>query len=257
MKQIWIIILFTVCSSAYSQITILDKYPFSNNEEVVYDAVYKWGLIEIHAGTVNFHVDSLQEDGISIYHFQSTGITKSKYDWIFKIRDTFQSKVRTEGFKPQYYQRNTLERDYQVNNEIYFQENEGRIYMQLENNKEGIRQKIIPYSTKLLDLQTAVYYARLLNFKEAQMGDTFRFDIIIDGQNYTIPIRYEGKELVYLSNGKNYSCYRISTQVIEGTIFKSGQTIKVWVSDDGRQIPVKVDAPIIIGQVMAVLVEVR
>jgi hypothetical protein len=86
------------------------------------------------------------------------------------------------------------------------------------------------------------------------MSDEYSFTIIIDGEIYEIPIRYEGLETIELNN-INYPCFRISTQVIEGTIFKSNQTIKVWVSTDGRQIPVKVEAPIIVGQVKAELVE--
>ena len=256
-KQILLVFTYMICFSAFSQITLLEKYPFQNKEEVIYDAIYKWGLIELRAGIVVFRVDSIQENGESIYHFTSTGNTKEKYDWIFKIRDTFQSKVRVDNFRPLYYQRNTLERSYSVFNETFFQEDEGLIMMHLENNEDGFKQVSLPYQDDVLDLQTAVYFARLLNFEDARMGDGYEFNIIIDGQPYTIPIRYEGKETVFLAKDRQYSCYRISTQVIEGTIFKSGQTIKVWVSDDGRQIPVKVEAPIIIGEVKAELVEIR
>ncbi|NOR86216.1 MAG: DUF3108 domain-containing protein, partial [Bacteroidales bacterium] len=184
----------------------------------------------------------------------SSGNSKPKYDWIYKVRDSFQSKVSIENFQPLYYERNTSEGKYQVNNKIFFQEKEELILMELDNNEEGFRQISLAYQTGILDLQTAVYYARMLNFEDARMGDGYDFNIIIDGKPYSIPIRYEGKELIHLKN-KSYSCYRISTQVIEGTIFKSGQTILVWVSDDGKQIPVKVVAPIIVGRVKAELVE--
>jgi len=255
MKQILVFIIFFISVNTFSQISLLKEYPFKNGEEIRYDAIYQWGLIEIRAGKVLFKVDSVSESGESFYHFSSQGITQSKYDWIFKIRDTFQSKVRVDNFRPQYYLRNTIEGDYHVYNEFFFQEDEGLIMMHLDNNEDGYQLKTLPYQSTILDLQTAVYYARLLNFEDAQMGDGYNFNVIIDGEPYSIPIRYEGKEIVNIGKDKSYSCYRISTQVIEGTIFKSGQTIKIWVSDDGKQIPVKVEAPIIVGRVKAELVE--
>ncbi len=255
MKQVLVIIVFFFSFSAISQITLLEEYPFYDGETLKYDAIYQWGIMEIHAGTVVFRVDSVNESGESIYYFSSIGITKAKYDWIYKIRDTFQSKVRVEDFRPLYYLRNTEEGDNSVYNEIFFQEDDNLIVMHLYNNEDAYQQKSLAYQADILDLQTAVYYARMLNFEDAYMGNGYKFNVIIDGKPYLIPIRYEGKETVHLSNNRNYSCYRISTQVIEGTIFKSGQTIKIWVSDDGKQIPVKVEAPIIVGRVKAELVE--
>lgn len=254
MKKLFVVFFFFGLTNLYSQITLLKEYPFQAGEKVAYDAIYEWGFIEIRAGDVLFQVDSVYENNESIYHFSSFGNTKAKYDWIYKIRDTFQSKVKIENFQPIYFKRNTLENDYQANNETFFQQEENRILMHLDNSKEGFRQTSLAYDADVLDLQTAVYYARMLNLENARMGDGYTFNIIIDGEPYTIPIRYEGKELIHLNN-KSYNCYRISTQVIEGTIFKSGQTIIVWVSDDGKQIPVKVEAPIIIGRVKAELVE--
>ena len=241
----------------YSQISLLKEFPFQYGEEGEYDAIYQWGFIKIRAGTVVFRVDSTYEDGVSYYQFSSTGISKDKYDWIYTVRDTFKSKVRIYDFQPIHYQRHTKEEDYSVHNETFFNEEQNTILMHLDNSKEGFREKTLPYQKNILDLQTAVYFARMLNFENARIGDGFKFNIIIDGEPFTIPITYEGKETIELQKNKPISCYKISTHVIEGTIFKSGQSIYVWVKDDGSQVPVKVEAPIIIGNIKAELKEVR
>lgn len=248
-------ILYFIFSSVYleAQITLLEKYPFQSGEIGTYDVIYEWGIIELHAGIVEFSVDSSHKNNEAIYHFQGTGNSVPKYDWVYKIRDTFRSQVKAVNFQPLYYRRNTFEGNYQVNNETFFQPEESRILMHLDNSEKGFRQRSLPYDSNILDLQTAVYFARLLNFKNASMGDEFTFNIIVDGEPYLIPIRYEGKELVHISKEDSYTCFRISTQVIEGTIFKSHQTIKIWVSDDGKQVPIKVEAPIIVGKVKAEL----
>ena len=242
---------------AYSQITILEKQPFQSGEIGEYDAIYQWGLITIRAGTVVFKVDSIYENGTAYYLFSSIGVSKKKYDWLYSIRDTFKSKVRIHDFQPISYQRHTFERSYWVDNHTDFMEEEGSIMLYLNNSEEGTRTKSLPYEKGILDLQTAVYFARMLNFKNATIGDGFEFNIIIDGQPYTIPITFEGKENIELQKNQAISCYKISTHVIEGTIFKSGQSINIWVKDDGSQVPVKVEAPIIIGNIRAELINLR
>lgn len=242
---------------AYSQISLLKEFPFQNGEEGNYDVIYKWGFLKINAGTVVFRVDSTYENGVSYYQFSSTGISKDKYDWIYTVRDTFKSKVRVHDFKPIYYQRHTNEGSYSVNNETFFREEDQQILMYLNNSKDSFKEKMLPYQNDILDLQTAVYFARMLNFHNARIGDGYKFNIIIDGESFIIPITFEGKEFIELQKYQTISCYKISTHVIEGTIFKSGQSIYIWVKDDGSQVPVKVEAPIIIGNVTAELKEVR
>ena len=50
-----------------------------------------------------------------------------------------------------------------------------------------------------------------------------------------------------------YSCIKFSPLLIEGTIFKGGEEMRVWVTDDKNKIPVRVESPIIVGSVYAEL----
>lgn len=240
-------------SSLWAQIKPLKDFPFSAGEKVSYHALYEWGFIEIKAGLVEFSVDESHRNEQKEFLFRSIGNSLPQYDWIFKVRDTFQSRVLKANLVPVYYKRSTNEGDYQVRNETHFNLANQTIDMKLFNSDDGHRKASIKYEPGIFDLQTAVYFARLLDFRTAAMGETYTFSIIIDGELYKIPIRYEGKESLVLDNKTTYNCFRISTKLIEGTIFKSNQTITIWVSDDGRQIPVRVIAPIIVGTVKAEL----
>ncbi len=247
--------IFTFCfSSIFAQISRLENYPFSQGEIGTYAAIYKWGIIEIQAGEVNFVIEQTKDETDKCFQFKSYGNSLAKYDWIYRVRDTFQSIVNKENFQSIYYQRNTSEGSYVVNNETWFKPEKGEIIMNLSNSNNTSLTKMLKWQSDIFDLQTACYYARLLNFENATMGEEYIFKIIVDGQLYNIPIRYEGKEMIELNEKMSFNCYRISTKVIEGTIFKSNQTIKIWVSDDGRNIPVKVEAPIKVGQVKAELI---
>lgn len=237
----------------FSQIKVLEQMPFEEGEKISYQAVYKWGFIEIKAGLVEFSVEKVIQDNEPCYHFKSIGNSIPKYDWIFTVRDTFQSIVRERDFQPIFYERHTYEGGYEVLNKTFFEEENDQIKMELYNSDKDSSSKTIPFEKGLLDLQTAVYFARLLDFSKAEMGEEYLFNILVDGAYYKIPIRYDGLESIELNN-KEYPCFKISTEVIEGTIFRSHQRINIWVTNDGKQIPVLVEAPIIIGRVKAELV---
>lgn len=236
-----------------SQIKVSENRSFEEGEKINYHAIYKWGFIEIKAGLVEFSVEKVVQDNEPCYHFKSIGNSIPRYDWIFKVRDTFQSVVRIRDFQPLFYERHTSEGGYEVLNRTFFEEENELISMELNNSEEDSSIKTIPLEKGLLDLQTAVYFARLLDFSQANMGEEYHFNILIDGEYYKIPIRYDGLENIEL-NGKQYPCFKISTEVIEGTIFRSNQRIDIWVTNDDKQIPVLVEAPIIVGRVKAELI---
>ena len=65
-------------------------------------------------------------------------------------------------------------------------------------------------------------------------------------------INYLGKEKVETKEGL-FNCIKFSPLLIEGTIFKGGEQMMVWVTDDANKIPVRVESPIIVGAVRAEL----
>lgn len=48
---------------------------------------------------------------------------------------------------------------------------------------------------------------------------------------------------------------RVSPLLVAGDVFKGGENMKVWVSDDEYRIPVMVEAKIIVGSVKGILDE--
>jgi hypothetical protein len=45
--------------------------------------------------------------------------------------------------------------------------------------------------------------------------------------------------------------------LIEGTIFKGGEKMEVWVSDDDNRIPVMINTPILVGSIRVLLKSYR
>jgi hypothetical protein len=70
-------------------------------------------------------------------------------------------------------------------------------------------------------------------------------------------IRYLGVENLQLSNKKTIRCIKFSTQVVEGTIFHAGENIIAWVTDDESHVALKVKAKILVGSIIAELVDIK
>ncbi len=104
---------------------------FAAGEKVTYDAVYHWGFIWLHAGEVSFSVQDTSFHGKDSYYFDAHGRSLTSYDWLYKVRDRFQSIALKEDMSSLWYSRNTKEASYHVNNEytwnykdVRMQENE-------------------------------------------------------------------------------------------------------------------------------------
>lgn len=72
--------------------------------------------------------------------------------------------------------------------------------------------------------------------------------MFIDDKVYNLYVRYLGKETVKTRYGK-FKAIKFKPLLIEGTIFKGGEKMVVWVSDDANKIPVRIESPISVGSV--------
>ena len=77
--------------------------------------------------------------------------------------------------------------------------------------------------------------------------------MFLDDQVYNLYIRYLGKEQIKTRYG-TFNTIKIRPLLIEGTIFKGGEKMTVWVSDDANHVPVRVDSPILVGSIKVDLI---
>lgn len=245
---ILLLILLSIHQKATSQTT---DFPFSAGEHLHYNVVYNWRFVWVKAGKVEFSVDSTNFNHRPAYHFKSFGRTLTGYDWFFKVRSHFESVADAESLQPFLYRRNTREGRYWVNNAFEFDHDSRSVLVQTENANRPFNERILSFHDGLMDVQTAVYYARAINFTDMEVDDQIFLDLIIDGGIYNIYGRYHGKELIENYDGKRYRCHKFSVLLVEGTIFSGGEELFVWVTDDGNKIPILVEAKILVGSVKA------
>ncbi|PLX10751.1 MAG: DUF3108 domain-containing protein [Marinilabiliales bacterium] len=249
-----ILILFLTFSNFVSSQSIVEQYPvFKSGERITYSAVYNWGFIWINAGEVEFKVTKTKYKGNDAYHFNSFGTSLPSYDWLFKVRDYFQSYARIEDLAPLFFDRNTYEGGFSVHNQFTFNYKDSLIYSSTQNSDKPYTEDTLRMEKNIYDVISGVYYIRNLDFDKYQVNDTIPVRMIIDNEIFDLYIRYLGKEVLKTHDKRKFNTIKFSALLIEGTIFSGGEDLFVWVSDDLNRIPILVEAKILIGSVKATL----
>jgi hypothetical protein len=225
---------------------------FSPGEQIRYKAYYNWGFIWLLAGDVSFSVKASGNNEEN-FHFRAEGRTRKKYNWFFKVRDKFESEASASSLEPITYLRETYEGGYYVNNYYRFDYTKNKIYSQTENSKKPYSKDTLDLKKGTMDVLTAIYYCRNLKFSNFRMNDTVPLRMIIDNKIYDLYIRYLGHEKISLRNKNLYNCFKFSILLVEGTIFKGGEDLFVWVTDDQFRVPVLVESKILVGSVKAMI----
>jgi hypothetical protein len=246
------LILFLVSVHLPAQCEI-NNTAFMPGEKLQFKVVYNWGFIWVEAGEVEFSVSKADYNNNPAYYFKAYGRSIGSYDKLFKVRDIYKSYATRENLKSLKYVRDTYEGGYKVDNTFYFDYHNKKARCETKNSEDGAKKNIIDIEQCTRDLLTSVYYARNLNFSDFQINQKIPFSVVIDGELFDLYARYLGKETVELKDGRLYRCHKFSTLLVEGTIFKGGEDLTVWITDDQNRIPVLVNAKILIGSVKAVL----
>ncbi|MBA7577680.1 hypothetical protein ES708_19533 [subsurface metagenome] len=244
-----IIFIYTLADSQCFE----DNFAFQEGEIIHYQAYYNWGFIWLNAGYVQFEVKEGNYLGRPVYHFDSYGVSHKSYDWIFKVRDRYQAYLDKETLRPLWFRRESYEGGFEVNNEYFFNQEGNLMYSNTENSERPFKQDTLEIPPCTFDVLSFVYYCRNMDFTSYAIGDSIPVTSVLDNEIFELYIRYLGKDTIKTKAGQEYSCIKFSALLIEGTIFKGGEDMFVWITDDDNRIPVLVEAKILIGSVKAFL----
>lgn len=246
------ILLFILSFSLRAQLCVPHKFNFKSGEKITYRAVYNWGFIWINAGDVEFLVLDTVLQGKQVTHFKSQGWSLKQYDWFFKVRDRFESIIDS-SFQPIWFERDTYEGGFMVYNRYDFYPDKKSVVIASQTSDRPFELDTLELKNCTFDVLSAIYYCRTLDFDSYKKGDKIPLTMAIDNDVFDLYIRYLGRERLLTHDGKVYNTIRFSAMLVEGTIFKGGEDLNVWVTDDRNRVPLLVEAKILVGSVKAVI----
>ncbi|MFM9943969.1 MAG: DUF3108 domain-containing protein [Bacteroidia bacterium] len=214
---------------------LLSNTAFTYGEELNYRVHY--GII--NAAKIKLRVDEtpVEVHDRQTYHLIADGKTLSTFDWMFKVRDRFESYMDLEYMAPVKYFKSVKEDSYSDIDLVFFDHDKKRI--------KG-KKKNMDCPAYVQDIIGALYYARTIDFASAAKGQKYPLDIYLDQEIYNLEFTYLGKETIKSDIGK-VKCIKIKPKAVADRVFSDDEAITLWVSDDENKIPIRVEADLAVG----------
>ena len=212
---------------------------FLGNEQITLTVYYNVAGVYVNAGTATFTSAIEKLSGKTVYHITGEGKTNPSYDWIYKVRDKYETFIDTATMQPLKFIRNVNEGGYKKYENVTFNRSA---------NTAVTTQGVFKVPGCVQDVLSSMYYARNIDFSKYKVNDRIPFTMFLDNEVYNMYIRYLGKDDVKTKYGK-FRAIKFKPLLVKGTIFEGGEKMTVWVSDDPNHIPLRIESPIAVGTV--------
>jgi len=189
------------------------NFAFQDGENISFVVFYSVIGVYINAGSATFNTSVEKLNGKSVYHVTGLGSSNPSYDWIFKVRDRYESYFDTATLQPYKFIRNVDEGGYKTYEDVTFNP---------KNNTAITTKGVFTVPNCIQDVLSSIYYARNINFDKYKAEDKIPFDMFLDNEVYHLYIKYLGKEVVKTKYGK-FRAIKFKPLLIKGTIFEGGE----------------------------------
>ncbi|MFZ9661319.1 MAG: DUF3108 domain-containing protein, partial [Chitinophagaceae bacterium] len=156
-----LLLVTVIKTSAGDDFCGISNSTFGNGEKITYKVFYNVIGLYVDAGTAYFSINREQLYNKSVYHITGEGFSNPSYDWIFKVRDKYESFIDTSTLKPYKFLRNIDEGGYKKIENVTFNHDTG-----IANSLNKVIK--IPYCMR--DVLSAIYYARNINYDKYKIG---------------------------------------------------------------------------------------
>jgi len=213
---------------------------FMDGEKLTFRVYYYMWHIWVPAGEAVFNVSPEMMNGRKVYHISGSGKTLRSYEWFYKVNDLYETYIDAETMLPVKFVRNVSEGDIKFHHNVTFDRS---------SNRATSATGTYNVPTCVQDVLSTIYYARNIDYSRYKPGDKIPFSMFLDDKVYNLYIRYIGVERITTHYG-TFNTIKIAPLLIDGTVFSGGEKMVVWVSNDGNHLPVRVESPIAIGNIV-------
>jgi hypothetical protein len=209
---------------------------FTVGERLVFDVNY--GLLT--AGEAVMAVADFDSvAGRKVYRVEFTVNSLPSFSWIYKVEDRYYTYIDVQAIVPWKFRQHIREGTYRRDFIAEFDQ-----YRNVATTTEGVY-PIPPY---VHDIMSAFYFARTLDFASMNTGDGIDLHNFYKDKSHELRVRFLGRQEIEVAAG-TFRTVVVEPLVKEGGLFKSEGRIVIWLSDDERKIPVRVNTKVVIGSI--------
>ena len=209
---------------------------FGVGERLVFDVSY--GIIT--AGEAVMAISSIDAvAGRDCYHVQFTVNSLPSFSWIYRVDDHYSTFIDTESIAPWKFEQHIREGSYRRDFIASFDQ-----IHHVAVTTEG-EHPIPPY---VHDIMSAFYYTRTRDFSSSKVGDVITLHNFFKDTTYELGVKFLGRQELEVKAG-TFRSIVVEPLVKEGGLFKSEGRIVIWLTDDERKIPIRVNTKVLIGSI--------
>lgn len=231
------------------------NHPFQAGESLTYTIYYYLMGVWVGAGDVTFSVHEDKFLGKDCYRFSGYGKTFSRYDWFYKVRDSYESYARKKDLSPLRFTRDVSEGGFYFLEDNIYNYRDSVVYSVLKVKENPVKLDTFDLLPESFDVLSLVYATRTIDFAQKEIGEKIPIRMVIDQKIYELYIRFLGSDVYDHDDLGEVECYVFAPLLVEGTIFKAGERMKVWVSKDRNLIPIYIESQIRVGSIRSELKE--
>lgn len=221
-------------------------HPLRVGEKLTYNIKVSW--VPVSAGERIDHIEKkLLFNRKSVYHITSQAKTGAVASRIHRFQNRQSTFLNTVGFYPLSFRNQLQDKKYRARVEINFRDGEAE-YQKISQNRqdepEKREEKIIeiPFGTQ--DELSMIYFLRC---KKLTPGNTYFFPLISKAKVVKVTISVKQGEVL-----KVKGLGRVRTLVV-----RTSHGYQLWLTDDPRHIPVRIEAEVKIGKMKANLKKIE
>ena len=219
----------------------------------------EWFKFRIHYGIFNasyatIEVDETIWEGKPVFHAKGIGRTTGFARWFFKVDDYYDSYFAKDAVRPLFFIRNINEGGYKKHVTIRFDHDNNKAFV---DDKLKNKQGTFDTNSNIQDLISCFYFLRNeFDISEIKKVEFVVVNLFFDESNYAFKFKFLGAETIKTKFG-HVNTLKFRPYVQSGRVFRSNESITLWVSNDKNRIPLRLQATLRVGSITADLDEFK
>lgn len=204
----------------------------------------------VPGGTAIIQAEPIDYKNNAVFHIQAC--TNPTLDLIHKVRDSIKTiaKIDQESYRSVKYQFKQQEGRQRQDLEVAFQTN-NRLEV-TDNKLKATKSYQVPEDT--IDIVTAFFKSRSLAL---EVGKSYDIPVFDKDKQYVLKIEVLEKRSIKTIFGNETATVVIRPKMESEGIFARKGEVRIWLTNDDRRIPVRMETKVKIGKIIAELTKIQ
>jgi hypothetical protein len=215
------------------------------NEKLIYVVSYNMNGLMTTMAQVSIETELVKSAKTSYLHTGISARTYSKWDTYFKVRDVYDSYINPTTLKPRMYKRSVSEGGYTKKEKYIFSSTGTKITTTTIKNSKPEVKNSVAIGANTVDVVSLITKLRALAFHKLKIGDKKKYTIVFDEKEFSVSIKYMGKETIKAGNLGSQQCYKIAVDANSDVVQGKDKNL-IWFTVD-KKIPALIKFSIPVG----------